>query len=55
MGAMLGGEIFFLPAVAAQMKKQAYGNWKTMLYESLVRASVVRYMAAVEEVGRAAD
>ncbi len=29
--------------VAASMRSQAYGNWKTMLYESLVRACVVRY------------
>jgi len=44
------------PPVAEQMKRQAYGGWKTMLYESLVRASVVRYMAAVEgEAGRRAQ
>jgi hypothetical protein len=29
--------------VAPAMGSQAYGNWKTMLYESLVRACVVRY------------
>jgi hypothetical protein len=29
--------------VAPAMKRQAYGNWRTMLYESLVRACVVRY------------
>ncbi len=26
------------------MKSQAYGNWETMINESLVRASVIRYM-----------
>ena len=31
------------PHVAAAMKRQAYGNWKTMMYESLVRACVLRY------------
>lgn len=30
---------------AAAMKQQAYGNWKTMMYESLVRVSVVRYLS----------
>ena len=28
--------------VAAAMQRQAYGNWKTMLYESLVRACTIR-------------
>lgn len=36
-----GQKIF--PHVASAMKRQAYGNWKTMMYESLVRACVVRY------------
>jgi hypothetical protein len=36
------------PAVAERMRRQAYAGWKTMLYESLVRASVIRYLAAVE-------
>jgi hypothetical protein len=36
------GETIF-PHVAAAMRRQAYGNFKTMLYESLVRACVVRY------------
>lgn len=31
------------PHVAATMRSQAYGDWKTMLYESLVRACVIRY------------
>ena len=37
------GEKIF-PHVAARMKRQAYGNWRTMLYESLVRASTLRYV-----------
>ncbi len=36
------GEKIF-PAVAKQMSAQAYGNWRTMFYESLVRACVLRY------------
>ena len=31
--------------VADAMRKQAYGNWQTMLKESLVRACVIRYAA----------
>jgi len=31
---------------AEVMKQQAYGNWKTMMYESLVRVCVVRYLRA---------
>lgn len=34
------------------MKEQAYGNWQTMMYESLVRACVVRHLRATD--GRAA-
>jgi hypothetical protein len=30
------------------MSKQAYGSWRTMLYESLVRACVVRCIASME-------
>jgi hypothetical protein len=30
------------------MREQAYGTWKTMMYESLVRACVVRYVKAAE-------
>ena len=36
------------PCVASKMARQAYGNWVTMMYESLVRASVVRYLLAHE-------
>lgn len=32
------------PLVASAMQRQAYGNWETMLKESLVRASVARYV-----------
>lgn len=41
------GERMF-PSVAESMQRQAYGNWTTMMHESLVRASVVRYQHAVE-------
>jgi hypothetical protein len=30
--------------VAQKMRPQAYGTWKTMMYEALVRACVIRYM-----------
>ncbi len=36
------GERIF-PHVQAAMHRQAYGNWKTMMYESLVRACTIRY------------
>lgn len=39
------------PHVAARMKLQAYGSWQTMMRESLVRACVVRYRAAVDGAG----
>lgn len=32
--------------VADAMQRMAYGNWKTMIDESLVRASVIRYTAS---------
>jgi len=38
------GEKLF-PKVAAAMRRQAYGNWRTMMYESLVRACTIRYLA----------
>ena len=31
------------PHVEAAMRRQGYGNWKTMMYESVVRACVIRY------------
>ena len=37
------GKIIFEP-VANNMRRQAYSNWKTMICESIVRASVIRYM-----------
>jgi hypothetical protein len=36
-----GRKIF--PRVKEKMGRMAYGNWQTMMYESLVRACVVRY------------
>ena len=36
-----GKKIF--PHVEAAMRRQAYGLWKTMIYESMVRACVIRY------------
>jgi len=43
------------PLVAERMRKQAYGNWTTMGYESLVRASVARYLAATYDEARASE
>jgi hypothetical protein len=40
------GEMIF-PYVAEEMKRQAYGSWLTMMYESLVRACCVRYELAI--------
>ncbi len=37
------GEALYAP-VADAMKRQAYGEWKTMLYESLVRACTLHYI-----------
>lgn len=37
-----GEKLFAL--VSAAMARQAYGQWKTMLYESLVRACTIRYL-----------
>lgn len=34
--------------VRDQMRRQAYGHWETMLNESVVRASVVRYFGATQ-------
>jgi len=39
--------------VKTQMQRQAYGNWQTMLHESVVRASVVRYVAATQSAAAA--
>ena len=36
------GKLIF-PHVEDRMRRQAYSNWKTMMYESLVRACVIRY------------
>ena len=43
---MAGQRIF--ATVAEAMKRQAYPGWQTMMYESLVRACVVRYRLASE-------
>lgn len=40
---------------AAAMKRQGYGTWKTMLYETFVRASVVRCRRATEGDAAAAE
>lgn len=37
------GEALYAP-VASAMERQAYGGWKTMMYESLVRACTLRYI-----------
>jgi hypothetical protein len=39
------GEKLFA-GVEEQMRRQAYGKWETMLYETLVRACVIRYLRA---------
>jgi hypothetical protein len=36
------------PTVEQQMRRQAYGQWQTMLRESMVRVTVVRYRTATE-------
>jgi len=46
-----GKKIF--PYVAEAMRRQAYPDWKIMMYESLVRAGVVRYVHAVNGPGAA--
>ncbi len=46
-----GKELFAV--VQDQMVSQAYSSWKTMVYESLVRASVLRYVAASQGVDAA--
>ncbi len=40
-------ERIFAPR-AGLMQRMAYGNWQTMMYESLVRACVVRFVSASE-------
>lgn len=41
------------PLVADSMKRQAYSNWKIMMYESIVRACVVRYILENDGEGAA--
>jgi len=43
-----GGRLFAL--AAEEMARQAYGTWQTTMYETFVRASVVRCRAATEGV-----
>ncbi len=43
------GEIIYQNQ-SAKMKRQAYGEWKTMISESMVRAAVIRYL-----MGHSAD
>jgi len=38
------GATMIYSSVAKNMQEQAYSNWRTMVNESIVRASVVRYM-----------
>jgi hypothetical protein len=41
------GETIY-PFVASEMRQQAYSGWKTLMYESLVRACGLRYVLATE-------
>ncbi|MFZ4402451.1 MAG: DUF4932 domain-containing protein [Bacteroidales bacterium] len=41
------GKAIFEP-ISGNMGRQAYSNWKTMMSESLVRASVIRYLLKYE-------
>ncbi len=42
-----GGQRLF-PLVARRMSRMAYATWQTVMYESFVRASVIRYLADVQ-------
>lgn len=42
-----GGAIF--PRIRAAMERQAYGRWRIVVYESIVRAAVVRYLIAHDD------
>ena len=46
------GERIF-PHVKDEMQRIAYGSWRTVLYESLVRAAVIRYLRTTEGRGAA--
>jgi hypothetical protein len=41
--------------VRERMQRMAYGNWETMLHESVVRAAVVRYLATTQGPAAAAN
>lgn len=49
-----GGQALF-SRVKDQMERQAYSNWETMINESLVRASVVRYIANTQSEAKASE
>ena len=51
--AVAGRRIY--PHRAAVMRRQAYGSWKVMMDESLVRACVVRYLSATDGEQTAAE
>ena len=46
------GKLLFA-ASEVQMRRQAYGHWKTMLDESLVRAATIRYLEKYTTSGQA--
>mgnify|MGYP002382325540 CR=1 FL=1 len=48
-----GGNRLF-PLVARRMSRMAYSTWQTVVYESFVRASVIRYLADVQGAAAAA-
>lgn len=43
------------PLVARRMVRMAYGSWETMIYETFVRASVLRYLAEMRSPAAAAE
>lgn len=53
-GLRQAGERMF-PLVEDKMRRQAYADWRTMMCESVVRASVVRYLDATLGSRAAAD
>jgi hypothetical protein len=52
-GRMVAAEHVYRP-VAERMRAQAYGDWETMVIESLVRAAVIRYLFDHEALPEAA-
>ncbi len=45
----IGEKLLALPAVNEKVKNTFYGNWRYLLYESLVRATAIRYAIAQKE------